>query len=401
MNSRIIFVNSLFPCLSETFVFDQFEALKKEGLNMVVVSNNRPTLDQVHPRMRDIMGEVDYLSEEPPTAVLNAHLTCLFRHPIRYFRALASLPSSGESWRTTLAQFSGGALIASRFAQAGTLLHSNFTYGGTAVTLWAHRLSGLPYSITVHGSDLLFDNPPNLLEKINEAEAVVSISNYNIEFLQHHLAGAKPKRTAVIPLGVDKGPKPPPRPGFSGDRPLRILNVGRLSIHKAQHDLISACALLREQGVSVVCDIVGEGPKQAFLETHIKSLELEDVVNLVGPRFHDEVLELYHDYDVFVLSSITEGMPIVIMEAMRAGIPIVATSISAIPEQLEDGGLLVAPSSPNEIAAAVAKIVSGEVDLNELSDKAYRIVTAKFDLHQNHCRFKAFLETLAEEASPQ
>lgn len=394
MNRRVIFLNSVFPCLSETFVYDQLVFLRQAGMSLAIVSNHRPSEEQVHPRMRGIQDEVIYLRDAGIAEVLGAHVFVFLRHPLRYIKALMKLVSASEPPLSRLAHFSGAAILIRRFDH-GTprpRLHVNFTYGAAGVAMWAARLAGIRYSITLHGSDLIYDFPPDLEAKLRHADVIVSISHFNIAYLREHFPTVKPDAEAVIPLGVPAlagSSVPSPRPG-----PLRILNVGRLSEHKAQHHLIDACALLAKRGVDFVCDIVGEGPARHFLETRIREHGLESRVRLLGPKFHHEVLDLYNHTDLFVLCSITEGMPVVLMEAMRAGVPVISSAISGIPELVRDGGVLVPPADAGALADAIMSIESGAVDGPTLAKRAKAIIERDFQLETNHLRFKDFLDSL-------
>jgi len=106
------------------------------------------------------------------------------------------------------------------------------------------------------------------------------------------------------------------------------------------------------------------------------------------------VLALYGETDLFVLCSITEGQPVVLMEAMRAGIPLIATAVSAIPELVQDGGVLVPPADPAALADAIQSFAENRFDPSPMLSRARSIVAAEYDLETNHRRFKAFLEAL-------
>jgi colanic acid/amylovoran biosynthesis glycosyltransferase len=393
LKRSIVFLNSVFPCLSETFVYDQFQALSSAGLEFDIVSNHKPQATEVHPRMRDIQSKVHYLCAAGLAEMLAAHGRMLFKRPWRYLVALLTAPWLDERLKVSLSQMTGAAILLRRFAHRPHLhLHAHFTYGAAGVALWAQRLDAVPYSLTLHGSDLIFDNPPDLEMKLSSADALVSISRFNIDFLQTHFPQVKPKHQAIIPMGIPplEGVQPPMGRG----EVLRMLTVGRLSNHKAQHVLIDACAILQARGVVFQCDIVGEGDKREFLETRIRENRLETSVRLLGPRFHQQVLEMYRDTDLFVLCSITEGQPVVLMEAMRAGVPLVTTAIAAIPELVQDAGILVPPSDPQALADAIEKFAHGEVAWQAMTVRAQAIIAESYDLEKNSLRFKAFLETL-------
>lgn len=393
MTRSIVFINSLFPCLSETFVYDQFRALEAAGLRLRIVSNHRPEESQVHPRMRDIQPQVHYLCEAAFPEIVTAHLSALLHHPLRYLNSLAGLFRSQEKAATALAQFTGAAVILHRFARLPNLhLHAHFTYGAAGVALWANRLAGIPYSLTLHGSDLIYDNPPDLVDRLSAADAIVSISRFNVDFLRQHFPAVKPRQLEVIRMGIPPLATPPSRP-LRSER-IRLLNVGRLSDHKAQHHLIDACALLAERGIEFSCDIVGEGDRRQALAERIRQHGLEAHIRLLGPRFHHEVLALYDQADLFVLCSITEGQPIVLMEAMRAGIPLIATAISAIPELVQDAGILVPAADPVALADAIQSVSNGSVDVEAMTVRAPAIIATEYDLETNHRKFKAFLDAL-------
>ncbi len=391
---QIIFLSSVFPSLSETFVFDQFEVLRRAGLPMAIVSNHRPAEHQIHPHMRAIQDQTLYLCDARASEVLAAHGAALLHYPLRYLRALCTLPFAEESLRTSMAHLTGAALLLQRFDHPPRpRLHVHFTYGAAGVALWAARLAGIKYSLTLHGADLIYDFPPDLKDKLAEADALVSISRFNVDFIREKFPLMDPEKIIVIPLGIPPLERAiPQRHGRSG--PLRILNVGRLYIHKAQHHLIDACAILAARGKDFRCDIVGEGSYQTFLEERIRQHRLEGKVRLLGPKFHHEVLALYGETDLFVLCSITEGMPLVLMEAMRAGVPVVATAISAIPELIADGGMLVPPADPLALANAIERFMAGKLDVAALIENARKRIETEFDLETNALKFKAFLETL-------
>lgn len=395
MKPSVVFLNSTFPCLSETFVFDQFEVLREAGIELRLVANHRPAEKEIHPRMRAILSDVLYLNEIRAGEILLALLAAVFRHPLRCLRAMRAALAGEEALRTTLAHLAGAAVVLKRFGRLpGVRLHAHFTYGAAAVARWASALSGLPYGLTLHGSDLSFDFPPDLQEKLAGADLLVSISQFNVAYLREHFPAVQPRRLEVIGMGVPALPPPTRIPRGTG--PWRILNVGRLSEHKAQHVLIEACTLLAARGADFRCDIVGEGPARPQLEAQIAARGLQERVRLLGSRFHDQVLALYGDADLFVLCSVTEGMPIVLMEAMRAGVPVIASAITAIPELVRDAGVLVPPGDAAALAAAVDRFISGQIEVAPLIARGQALIAKDYALVPNHLRFAELLREMAQ-----
>ena len=381
-------LHSRFPCLSETFIYAQAESLRALGVPLWHVANHRPHPKEVHPPMRPIVGEVCYLQTLPWSVWAKAHRWAVALWGQHYWRTLRAAAASEASWPQRLAQWAGAVAVLYLVRGQQVRVHAHFTYGAAAVARWCHQLAGVPYTLTLHGSDVLYDNPPDLAAKIGEAAGLVSISQKNFSELDARFPGRVPANRAVIPLGVVPQPYQPPPPLTW---PVRILNVGRLSDHKAQHVLIAACARLKAAGVSFVCDIIGEGERREALAAQIAREGLTDVVRLLGARYHDEILASYRDYHLFVLTSVVEGMPLVLMEAMNAGVPIVTTAVGAIPELVGETALLVPPNAPEAVAEAILRVVHGEVDLPRLTAAAHERLRTHFDLNRNHARFAEWL----------
>lgn len=393
LGRSVVFLCSTFPSLSETFLYDQFRSLQAEGLRFKIVSNHRPCDEQVHPQMREILSEVTYLCETKKTEMLVAHLSAFVKHPLRYLKMLLRVPLDQEKLSVTLSHITGAAIVLRCFAQYPQLhFHAHFTYGAASVAMWAGRMSGISYSLTLHGSDLIFDNPPGLEEKLGSADALVCISQFNAEFVRANFPGVNSRKLVVIPMGIPPLESVPLRPSRSEF--LQLLTVGRLSNQKAQHLLIDACALLSSRGIKFSCCIVGEGEQRAFLEERILERHLESCVKLLGPRFHHEVLSLYAETDIFVLCSIAEGQPIVLMEAMRAGVPLVSSAIAAIPELVQDAGMLVPPNDPQALADAIQCFAQGDINVAQMTKRGRCIISKQYDLATNSRRFKEFLEAV-------
>jgi glycosyltransferase involved in cell wall biosynthesis len=161
-------------------------------------------------------------------------------------------------------------------------------------------------------------------------------------------------RTVVIPNAVDVADAP--RAGAARrDRPL-IVAVGRLKAPKDFLTLVRALGRLEADSFTAV--IVGEGPDRARLEEEIRSLGLAESVTLAGER--RDVPELLAAADIFALASSSEGMPVSVLEAMAAGLPVVASRVGGLPEQVVDGvtGVLVEPGDPEDLAEALAGLVA-------------------------------------------
>ena len=169
---------------------------------------------------------------------------------------------------------------------------------------------------------------------------------------------------------------------FAGPGTVLIGNVARLDKVKDQAGLISAFKLLREDAGLPHCRLIiaGEGPQREALERQIVQLGMVETVRLLGNRA--DVAELLAECDVFVLSSIAEGMPVTLMEAMAAGLPVVATNVGGIAAVVEDGvtGTLVPAGDPHAMAAALSAYVADETLRQRHGDAGRARVAERFSL---------------------
>jgi glycosyltransferase involved in cell wall biosynthesis len=137
---------------------------------------------------------------------------------------------------------------------------------------------------------------------------------------------------------------------------LLVMAVGRLHPQKAFSDLLGAIAILRAQGHPVQLRIAGIGPLEQTLRAEIESRRLGDSV-LLGLR--QDVPRLLAASDVYASSAAWEGLPIATLEAMAAGLPIVATAVGDVPRIVDsESGILVPPGRPDELACALAAVLS-------------------------------------------
>jgi glycosyltransferase involved in cell wall biosynthesis len=172
---------------------------------------------------------------------------------------------------------------------------------------------------------------------------------------------------------------------------LRLVCVGTLHEVKGQRFLVEACRLLADQGVDVECCLVGAGSDESALREQISALGLADRVHLKGELTRPQIAELLRTSDVLVTPSVPtrrgkrEGIPIVLMEAMASGVPVVASRISGIPELVEDGvsGLLVPPGEPAALARALTRLHDDKDLRRQLALSGRAKVEREFDVERS------------------
>lgn len=149
-----------------------------------------------------------------------------------------------------------------------------------------------------------------------------------------------------------------------------ICIVGRLSKEKGHEYLIEAVRLLKDKGNNIKLIIIGEGDLLNELQAKVRHLYLQDHVMFLG--YLENATVYIRHFDVFVLSSLTEGMPITLLEAMQENVPIVATNVGGIPDIIGNGeaGLLVPPSDPGALASGIECILENPAIIKPLTDCA-------------------------------
>jgi glycosyltransferase involved in cell wall biosynthesis len=237
-------------------------------------------------------------------------------------------------------------------------LHNHIGHGSAVVAMTASHMSGVPYSLTIHGPSEFF-KPEELAlhEKIRRSQFTAVISDYGRRELSRWVYREDYSKIHIVRCGVklNKTQLTPP----VSDR--RLVCVGRLSEVKGHHVLIDAVARLKDLPKFEV-QIIGDGPLRAELQSQIKSLGVGERVQLLGWLPEARVYDAIAASRAMVLSSFAEGLPVVIMEALAMGRPVVATAIAGIPELVQPGvcGWLVPPGSVDDLAASMREALSAD-----------------------------------------
>ena len=386
---RILYLVSLFPCWSETFIVREMTELIRLGNDVQIVSLKHPYEEMVQSDAAALMGRTHY-----PLSLVKTLLsvfTELITHPIRelrdlflIFRRLKNHPTAlGKTlvvwWRTL-------GLLPHIRQIAPTHLHAHWaTYPSTAAMLLSNRL-GIPYSFTAHAHDIFLEDHM-LAEKLKSAKFTVAISQFNKNYLRECVAGADVANIKIIHCGVSLVNFPVITEGR--DSKL-VLAIGRLDDIKGFPYLVDACAILRDKSVDFRCDIVGSGPLQASLTARIEALKLGGQVRLLGARKQEEVRALLHRARIFALPCVVtssgdrDGIPVALMEAMASGLPVVSTRVSGVPELVEDGetGLLAASGDAQDLAQCLERLLKTGSLGAEIAIKARRHIEREFDIQK-------------------
>jgi colanic acid/amylovoran biosynthesis glycosyltransferase len=234
-------------------------------------------------------------------------------------------------------------------------VHVHHGYFGSWIGMVAARLLGVSFSMTLHGSDLLV-NRAYLDTKLKNCRFCVTISEYNRRYILEHFPAIEAGKIVISRLGVDVPERAEARRVARGTRrTFTLLAVGRLHAVKDHAFLIRACSRLRDGGFDFECVIAGEGPERRRLEFLIRKHRLQDQISLAGHVARPQMDALYGRADVVVLTSRSEGIPLVLMEAMMRGRIVFAPAITGIPEIVIPGktGFLYAPGALRDFVAKI------------------------------------------------
>ncbi len=403
---RIAYLTGEYPRASDTFIQREVAALRREGHDVLTCSIRRtgpehlvgPEQKEEHARTFMVLN-----AAKSPVRLLAAHLRWM-KKPKSYLAALAL------AWRTAPKGIKGRLFNLFYFLEAGVLaahlddqgvqhLHNHIAKASCTVAMLVNALSGLPYSFTIHGPDIFFEPGHwRIDEKAKRARFVACISDFCRSQLMC-FSGAKDwEKFHIIHCGIEPG-RYTAAPKHSGKH---LLFVGRLAGVKGVPVLLNAVAKLKDQHPDLRVTLIGDGPDRADLEAMSTSLDLEQLVEFTGYKSQSEVAETLAQTDVFVLPSFAEGVPVVLMEAMAAQVPVVTTQIAGVPELVRNGesGVLVPPGDEDALIAALDCLLQSQ-DLRRKMGAAGRdIVSADFNVQQEAARLSQLFCAYGQDGTP-
>lgn len=350
------YVLKMYPRFSETFVVSEILAREARGEKVVVFSLRPPTDPRFHPELARVEAPVVYV-ERPHSAVglwriLSEDLGPGSTSGIDPAAASAALPDLLSASHDDAVQAVRLARLAREYGVDH--LHAHFASMATVITRLAAGLTSLPFSFTAHAKDIFQADVDHTAVRaaLLEAHHAVTISGYNLEHMRANYGKEACARLHLVRNGLELSRFPfVERTAHEG--PARLLAVGRLVEKKGFGHLVRTVAQLRDAGIDVVCDLVGDGPEKEGLAAAIVAHEVSDRVRLCGPRTQEEVRAMLTDHDLFVAPFVVaadgnaDGLPTVLLEAMASGIPCVAGDVTAVGEVVRAGetGWLVDPAA--------------------------------------------------------
>ena len=365
---RIAFVVEEFPCLSETFILNQITGLIDRGHEVEIYAERQKTYPKIHPIIQDykLLERTFYFGRKPdfkPVHLLQTFLRTCFSKPGALLSSIRFLKSPYRF--LSLDSFLA---VASLNPKPYDVIHCHFGLNGLKGSLLREfdAIQG-KLAVTFHGVDIAdsvqsslgkdifkaykeLSHKSNLFLPISDRwkNRLVEIGCDKEKILVHRM-GIDCSKFSFVPRSVSKGEK------------IKILTIARLVEKKGVEYGIRAVARSLETHPEIEYNIVGDGTLKESLQQLICDLDVEDSIKLLGWKQQSEVIELLNDAHLFLAPSVTsqqgdqEGIPVVLMEAMAMGLPVVSTDHSGIPELVENNvsGFLV---PERDVAALTEKI---------------------------------------------
>jgi len=353
----VAYLANEYPAAVEPYVSEEIRELQRRNVKVIPGSVRKPK-STTHEPLDSFGAEI--LSLQPIRVVI---LLKALGMVVRHWQSISSLVTrvlwegNEAPWLRLKALLHTllGAYYAVLLQERGVdHIHVHHGYFGSWVGMAAARFLGVSFSLTLHGSDLLLHGA-YLDAKLSDCRFCLTISEFNRRYILKHFPGVASERIRVSRLGVEIPPTPRREVASDAERRFTLLAVARLHAVKDHAFLVRACARLRHCGLDFDCVIAGEGPERRRLEFLIRQNCLQHSIALLGHVPRERMDALYASADVVVLTSRSEGIPLVLMEAMARGRIVLAPAITGIPELIVAGktGFLYEPGKLDDFVQRI------------------------------------------------
>jgi glycosyltransferase involved in cell wall biosynthesis len=374
---RIAYLTSAFARPSDTFIRNEVNELRRLGAMVDTYSVRRPPIDA--DADRDVVNHqssTDFILEAGVISLAASTLRMAGTHPIRFVRTVML------AWRTAadgargvfrqVAYFVEANYLATRLlARRTQILHNHIGENSATVAMLASELSGIPFSLTIHGPYVFYAPRQFALgEKLARAAFTACISDFCRGQCQVFASPAAwPKlhvvRCSVQPMFIGE---PPPRAPLDH---VHFVCVARLNVEKGQRLLVEAAKQFIAQKPTARISIIGDGPDRSALEQAVRNAGLASNITILGWQSSQAIRDALLNATALVIPSMAEGLPIVAMEALASRCPVIATNIAAMSELIDPGknGWLIPSGSVDALAAAMLEAAScNDAELQRLGE---------------------------------
>ena len=365
---KIAYLVNQYPKVSHSFIRREILGVEAWGIEVLRCSIRSCRAELVDAADLSEQRKTRTVLESGASKLLSGALHTLTTRPLQFLKGLKMAVRLGTRPGQSLIKHGAylveACVLLRWFLEAGVQhVHAHFGTNSTTVAMLCQELGGPPYSFTVHGPEE-FDKVEAIAlpEKIQRAAFVVAISSFGKSQLYRWCSLNHWPKIHVVHCGVDDSflsqaltpiPVAP-----------RLVCVGRLCEQKGQLLLMEAAAKLVSEGLEFRLVLVGDGPLRSTIETQIAQSGLQDTVEITGWASGAEVQQHILAARAMVLPSFAEGLPVVIMEALALGRPVITTYVAGIPELVLPGvcGWLVPAGSVEDLTDAMRSTLQASVE---------------------------------------
>jgi colanic acid/amylovoran biosynthesis glycosyltransferase len=369
------------------FIHREVSALRRLGFDVetFTIRGLRDAGEAVNPAQREEADRIFVVLPPSVGRLLGAHARLIRHAPGRWVRALglawSTRPPGLAALLRQLAYFAEAGIVADRMHERHLIhLHNHFASSSGTVAMLAAALGGFTFSLSEHGPDIFWAPEWWRLDaKFSRALFVACISHFCRSQVLIWTPVDRWDRAPIVHCGVE--PSEYTVRSHHG-RGRHLLFTGRLARVKGVPVALAALASLRAHYPDLVLRLAGDGPLRAALEAEARRLGVAECVHFLGYQSSEQVRALLQDTDVFVLPSFAEGLPVVLMEAMASGVPVVTTRVAGVAELVEDGvsGFVVPPGDGEALTRALDTLL-GDAELRTRFGAAGRLmVEREFDV---------------------
>lgn len=377
----LYFVNR-FPKLSESFVINEIHELEQRGYNVAVFSLREPEIDMTHDEVSDLEAEVGYLPEPSIKTLLSAPGRWCFDPDV-----LRSAMHTSHPLQHAGVSFITGHCV--NFIESLDFeiehIHGHFLNWPKLAAQYVAERYGCPCTTTAHAYDLYSEPDLEMVRRLAERmDRVVTISEYNRQYLSEEVGTDTP--VEVVRMGVNPDKFSP----TESTRRNRIVTIARFVEKKGIIDAISAISDVVTEESDLEYHIIGSGPEESQIQREIRRAGVEDHVKILGNVTDERLLQELDEAELFLLPCVIaddgdrDGIPVVLMEAMAMETVPVSTTVSGIPELIQDGtnGILVEPREPDQLCDAISSLLTNRGQIAQMSTAARERIISEYTVSQ-------------------
>jgi len=393
MTDIIAIVLKGYPRLSETFIAQELLGLERAGFKLNLISMRHPTDKHTHPVHDEISAPVNYLPEylhDEPMRVFKAWLK------VRKFSGYKAAKTqfikdlkrdfTKNRWR----RFGQAFVMAAELNPQVKHLHAHFLHTPASVTFYASLLTGIKFTCSAHAKDIWTSSDEDLKDKLNAAQWVVTCTKNGWKHLQS--LSSEPERVHLSYHGLDLSRFDPTtiphsnRDGSDKNDPVILITVSRAVEKKGLDTLMEAFAKIPNE-LHWKWVHIGAGDLVKGLKQQASDLGIADKLEWRGALPQTDVLDQYRKSDIFVLpcriakNGDRDGLPNVIVEAQSQAIAVISTTVSGVPELVDNGvnGILVEQNSPDQLKDALVNLITSPDERIAMGIKGEKRVRHEFD----------------------